>query len=134
MDRSARFSGKTILGKHMGPPYYRFNAAENQWFFSTYHISDDTLPDYYDALVKLDVAFIDGYPSALYMLAKWINNNGLSRKWRPGMINTTAETLADFQRHEIQEAFGCKVYSHYSSSEGAPFITECSAGKKHPKG
>ena len=47
------------------------------------------------------------------------------------MINTTAETLMDFQREEIEKAFGCKVFNHYSSSEGAPFVTECPAGRMH---
>jgi phenylacetate-CoA ligase len=130
-DRSARFSGRVLLGRHNGPPYWRHNAADNQWLFSTYHIADKTLPIYYEVLRNLNFEYIDGYPSALFTIAKWVNDQGKSGQWRPWMINTTAETLMDFQREEIEKAFGCKVFNHYSSSEGAPFVTECPAGRMH---
>jgi phenylacetate-CoA ligase len=129
--KSARFSGKLLLGKHDHAPYYRYNISEKQWLFSTYHLSSKTAPVYYEALRRINVTFIDGYPSALFTLAKWINENGKSGFWRPWMVNTTAETLMDFQREEIEKAFGCKVFNHYSSSEGAPFVTECMAGNMH---
>jgi len=130
-DKSARFSGRVLLGKHETTPYWRHNAADNQWLFSTYHINEETLPIYYEALKTINFAYLDGYPSALFTIAKWINTEGKSGLWRPWMINTTAETLMDFQREEIEKAFGCKVFNHYSSSEGAPFVTECPAGKMH---
>ena len=130
-ERSARFSGRLLLGKHDRPPYWRHNRAENQWLFSVYHITEESLPLYYQAFNEYDFAYLDGYPSVLFTIAKWINENGKSGNWRPWMINTTAETLLDFQREEIEKAFGCKVFNHYSSSEGAPFVTQCSAGRMH---
>lgn len=130
-DRSARFSGNVVLGKHKSPPFWRHNKAENQWLFSIYHINHNTIELYYSALKNYDFAFLDGYPYALFTIAKWINQQGKSGHWRPWMINTTAETLTDYQRSEIELAFGCKIYNHYSSSEGAPFVTQCSAGRMH---
>ena len=129
--RSARFSGRILLGKHERVPYWRHNAAENQWLFSTYHITEESLPQYYDVLRQLNFRFLDGYPSALFQIAQWVNRQGLSGTFRPWAIITTAETLMDFQRAEIQEAFQCKVYNFYSSSEGAPFVTQCEAGRMH---
>lgn len=130
-EKSARFSGRLLLGKHNRPPYWRYNRPENQWLFSTYHITDETIPLYCKAFEAIDIAYLDGYPSTLFTIAKWINLNGKSASWRPWAIITTAETLLDFQRQEIEKAFGCKVFSFYSSSEGSPFVTECSAGKLH---
>jgi len=129
--RSGRFSGRVLLGKHQRPPYWRHNAAYNQWLFSTYHMNDDTFPLYYQALKKLDLVYLDGYPSALYTLAQWINQQNLSGNWQPWAVITTAETLMEFQRQEIEKAFRCKVFNFYSSSEGAPFITQCDAGNLH---
>lgn len=130
-ERSARFSGRLLLGKHQHSPYWRRNKPENQWLFSTYHITDDTAPLYFEAFEKLNINFLDGYPSALFTIAKWVNRNNKSGKWRPWVIFTTAETLMDFQKEEIEKAFGCKVFNFYSSSEGSPFITQCPAGNMH---
>jgi len=129
--RSARFSGRVLLGRHSRPPYWRFNAAENQWLFSSYHITERTLPAYYEALKGLDIAFIDGYPSSIFNVARWTCEQGLERRWRPWAVFTTGETLLEYQRAVMEQAFGCKVFNFYSSSEGAPFITECPAGRMH---
>ena len=130
-EKSARFSGRLILGKHNGPPFWRHNRLENQWLFSTYHLTDETMSLYYEAFKGIDFAFLDGYPSALFTISKWINDNGKTASWRPWAIFTTAEVLIGFQRKEIEKAFGCKIYNFYSSSEGAPFVTQCPAGRMH---
>lgn len=130
-EKSARFSSRVIMGRHNQAPYWRYNAAEKQWLFSTYHISEKTIPKYYNALKQLNCAYLDGYPSALFEIAKWVNRAGRSGQWRPWAVITTAETLLDFHREEIERAFGCPVYNFYSSSEGAPWITQCAAGSYH---
>lgn len=130
-EKSARFSSRVILGKRNAPPYWRHNAPENQWLFSTYHISEKTIPQYYEALKKIDCAYIDCFPSSLFEIARWINREGKSRQWCPWVVITTAETLFDFHRKELEKAFGCRVFDFYSSSEGAPFITQCPAGNMH---
>ncbi len=130
-ERSGRFSGRLLMGNHNAAPYWRHNRAENQWLFSTYHISEETLAAYCTAFKELGLAYLDGYPSALYSIAKWVNSEGNSRQWCPWAIITTAETLMDFQRAEIERAFGCRVFNFYSSSEGSPFITQCESGGMH---
>lgn len=130
-ERSARFSGRILLGRHCGTPYWRYNKPEKQWLFSGYHINQQTWPVYFKALQELDIAFIDGYPSSIFNLAKWIQQAGKSGTWRPWAIFLTGEAVMDYQKIVIEETFQCKVYNFYSSSEGAPFITECPAGSLH---
>lgn len=130
-EKSARFSGRLLLGKHQDPPYWRYNKTENQWLFSAYHITDETVSLYYKAFEDFGLHFLDGYPSALFTIAKWINQQNKSGSWRPWAIFATAETLLDFQKDEIEQAFGSKIFNFYSSSEGAPFITQCEAGSMH---
>lgn len=128
---SARFSGRLIMGHHQKPPFWRYNHAEKQWLFSTYHLTGEHLPAYFSALQRIRPAYLDGYPSALFSLARWVNHNGLAGKLRLWAIFTTAETLVQEQRDEITRAFECRVWNFYSSSEGAPFITTCPAGRQH---
>jgi phenylacetate-CoA ligase len=128
---SARFSGRIILGRHNSVPFWRHNAAENQWLFSTYHMTQENLQSYVDKLSEIKPAYLDGYPSAIYILAKWILNNHSQVRINPWAIFTTAETLDDYQRELIESVFCCPIYNFYSSSEGAPFITQCEAGGYH---
>ncbi len=131
-ETSVRFSGRTLLGtRKTGPPFGRYNAAESQWLFSTYHMTPQTLPRYYEELCAIQPAYLDGYPSALFALAQWTNGNVSHKRLRPWAIIATAETLEDYQREEIERAFTCRVFDYYSSSEGAPWITQCQAGGKH---
>ncbi len=43
----------------------------------------------------------------------------------------TAETILPIHREVIQSVLGCKVADQYASSEGAPFILECTEGSLH---
>ena len=130
-DRSCRFSGRNVLGRHIGPPFYRSNRAERQFFFSSYHLSEENLSDYCKELAALDPVYIDGYPSAITTVARYLVNHKSCGEIRPRAVMTTAEPLLEHQREIIRTAFGCPVFNFYSSSEGAPFIVECPLGRPH---
>jgi phenylacetate-CoA ligase len=86
---------------------------------------------YVEKLNRFKPEFLDGYPSAFYILAQYILANKIALKFTPVAISTTAETLFDHQREVIEKAFDCKVYNQYASSEGAPWIVECKEGHYH---
>lgn len=102
------------------------NRAENQYFVSTYHLTDAAIPSILDFIDQIKPLYMDGYPSAFEILARWMLIH--NRQVHVPAIITTAETLRQDQRELIQEAFGARVYSYYSSSEGAPFIVQMSDG------
>lgn len=130
--RSVRFSGKMLINPQAShPPYWVFNFIDKQLFMSSYHLSENRLPDYIKKINQFKPQLIDGYPSAIYVLAKFINSKNISLTFKPVAIATTAETLYSYQRAEIEQAFKCKVYNQYASSEGGAFITECSQGNYH---
>lgn len=124
-------TARLILGKKSGPPFWRYNVAEHQRLFSLYHISDKNLPKYVDKIASIQPVYISGLVSALYELARWIKDNNRVGDIRPWAIFTTGEIIHDFQREEIESAFGSRIFDYYSSSEGAPFITQCYAGGLH---
>ena len=131
-DKSIRFSGRIIVKpSSTKPPFWVNNFVQNQLFMSTYHLTDENARYYVDKINKYKPVFLDGYPSAFYILARFIVDNNWKIDFIPKGITTTAETLHDYQRTLIEKAFHCKVYNQYASSEGSPFITECIKGNLH---
>ena len=129
---SVRLSGKIMVSpERKTKPFWVHNIFDNQLFMSTYHLKDENMEEFINKLNKFKPEFIDSYPSAIFILSKYINTNKIKLKFKPIAIATTAETLYDHYKSEIEKAFCCKVYNQYSSSEGGPFITECSEGKLH---
>lgn len=104
------------------------NHASRQMFMSSYHMTAQHLDRYLDRIQSYEPELIDGYPSSIYLLAR---HALLRRKWtiRPKLVMTTAETLEDFQREVICEAFQCPVKTQYGSSEGAPLACEDEDGE-----
>lgn len=130
--RSARFSGRIIVAPSAKkPPFWCHNWVDQQLFMSTYHLKRENLSDYIEKLNGFRPEFMDGYPSALYIVAQYILEEGIKLSFTPRVISVTAETLMEHQRDAIEEAFGCKVYNQYASSEGAPWIVECEEGNYH---
>jgi phenylacetate-CoA ligase len=130
--KKVRFSGRLIINpKTIKPPFWIYNIFDKQLFMSSYHLKDENLFHYVNKLNSFKPDLIDGYPSALYIVSMYINNNNISLNFVPKAIATTAETLFDYQRFEIEKAFACKVFNQYASSEGVPPITECINGRLH---
>ncbi len=130
--KTVRFSGNLVIPvSQTAPPFWLYNIFEKQLYMSTYHLTEVNIPLYLDKLQRFKPELLDGYPSALFALAEFINRNGVKLKFKPRAIATTSETLYDEQRLSIEKAFDCKVYNQYASSEGSPFITECSASNLH---
>jgi len=128
--RSVRFSGRTLFpDAARNRVFWRMNRPMNQMLMSSYDLHPDNLQAYVDQIARYQPEMIDGYPSSIYVLARFINAQGQSGRIRPRAVMTTAETLEDYQRTEIAEAFGgAPVINQYASSEGAPFITQDTRG------
>ncbi len=130
--RQVRFSGRLMVRPDTKkPPFWVYNYFERQLLMSTYHLTEVNLIHYVKKLNRFKPVLLDGYPSAIYILSRFINENNLVLDFTPKAIAVTAETLYDYQRLEIQKAFNCHVYNQYASSEGSPFITECVEGNLH---
>lgn len=130
--KRASFTGKEIIPyKQNKSVFWRYNFAINQVLYSGFHVIEKNIPLYIKSLNRLKPAMIDGFPTSIYRIAKYINSNNIKLNFKPTCIFPTAETLLDHHRAEIEKAFNCPVRDQYASSEGAPFITECKKGKLH---
>lgn len=131
-DRIATFAGhKVIPIWQKSAPYWVMNYAENQMLFSSYHFKKSNIASYVSALNSFKPLLIHGYPSSIYLIARYILENSIRLQFRPRMIITASETTLDFQKSAIEQAFGCKNYIWYGNTEYCGHITECPEGKLH---
>jgi len=112
------------------PPFWVHNRAWKQLYMSSYHLSPDNLPAYVDALRAFRGECIEGYPSSVYALARFIVDEGLQPIPFRGCV-TTAEILFDHQREAIRQAFGCQTHNQYGCAEFVIFAAECADGALH---
>lgn len=131
-DRLVSINGKPIVPMDQeGPPYWRHNLAFNQLYVSAYHLSDANLGAIVERIADFNPRMIVAYVSAVHRVAKYINEHGHAGTIRPRAILVSSETLHDWQRVDIERAFGCKVFNGYSLGEPVCFASECPQGGMH---
>jgi phenylacetate-CoA ligase len=125
-DRLALFLGRVVVPtERKKPPYWRYNAVLGQMFFSSFHMSPDTLPHYFAQLEAFRPRGVEGYPSTLYVLASYLTSRG--RTFPVKAAFTSSETLLPHQRETIERAFECPLFDFYGLAERVAFATECPA-------
>ncbi len=92
--------------------------------FDALTMSEQELPRFAKRLACFEGGFIKGYPSAIYLMAHYLEKEG-KPAIRPKAIITTGEELYDFQRGLFSKVFGCETYSYYSINEVDAIASEC---------
>lgn len=128
--RATLFGRIILLADQNKPPFWRYDLAQNNLLMSSYHLSMDNLIHYYKKLIDYQPEEIIGYPSSIYQLAHFINTRRLVPV-KPKMLITTAETLLEYQRVEIEQAFQTKVIDQYGCTEMSFFAATCKWGAMH---
>lgn len=120
--RRATFAGRMLKqADDMSPPFSRFNRAENQRLYSSYHLNEKTFPHYRDELNRFQPQEIIGYPSAIADLAAQYQHANCKPDFQVTAIVTNSETLLEWQRERIESVFGCKVRDYYGTAEYVTF-------------
>jgi len=129
-DRVALFRGNVIVPlDRRRPPFWRHNRFHNHLLLSSFHMSAENLDEYFKALDRFRPDVVDGYPSNLYVLAKYLRDRGRTFPVRAAL--TSSETLYDFQRELIEEAFECRVFDYFGLAERVVFAVECDRHDGH---
>jgi len=125
-------TGKGILSRvdRMIGRYHKNDLFNDISFLSTFHLCDATFPNYWTALRKFKPEYLLGFPSFYYDLCTHAAKRGLVFSGVKTFF-PTAETVTDSHRSLIRRVFDCEIVDQYASSEGAPFIVQCSSGKYH---
>lgn len=130
-DRWAILGGQLVTPVHQKrPPFWVKNSGLNQLYMSSYHLSDDTVGAYIDAIEGYGVRYLLGYPSAIYILAAEALRAGRRIKGVEVVI-LNAEPVYDYQRQAIKSAFQCPVRETYGMAEVVAAGSECEYGRLH---
>ena len=131
--KTAWFSGKNLISENDiskgNCSHYDF--VNKIRFYSTFHINKKNFGTYWRSLNKFQPEFIVGFPSSVYELCEIADSQGLRLKNKVKVFFPTAETVLPQHREVIGRVLGCKLVDQYASSEGAPFILECTEGNLH---
>jgi phenylacetate-CoA ligase len=130
-DSRATFFGRIVVPPEQArPPFWRYDRVGKNLIFSSFHLSDENLIHYYQALEKYNPKEVIGYPSSIYLVARYMVRHGKA-SLRPRCVFTTGETLLPYQREIIEEAFDCRVADQYGCTEMAIFVSQCEKGEYH---
>ncbi len=98
----------------------------NYKILNSFTMTEEQMRDFLHVLDRERPCVIITYAQTIYELAKFAKEKNI--KIHPQhAIHSTAGTLFDFMRKEVEEVFGCKVFNHYGSREIGSIASECSA-------
>lgn len=132
--KTAWFSGKALL---TNKDIRRNRFWKTDWYhkvryYSTFHIKDEYIKYSVKDLMKFQPEYISGFPSTIFEIAKYgKENEHVFTRDIIKAIFVTGVTITSEMRKTIESFFHAKMYNQYASSEGAPFIFECSEGNLH---
>ncbi|ODM32276.1 hypothetical protein A6779_09100 [Marinobacter adhaerens] len=127
--RRATFAGRMVQrSDDLSPPFWRFNRAENQRLYSSYHLNRATFPFYQKDLDSFAPLELIGYPSAISDIAGYYELTETRPQFRPKAIITNSETLLSWQRERIENVFQCPVRDYYGTAEYVVFAGQDGEG------
>jgi phenylacetate-CoA ligase len=127
----AMIGGRAITGANPKPPYYRYNRAEEQVYFTAYQIRPSSVADYVEGFRRYKPRLFTGYAHSYYFLAQLMLDQGYSLGYKPDAIVLSSEKLTPEMKAVIQKAFGVRAYEEYGSVENVVLATECEKGSLH---
>jgi len=129
LDSRGMIGGRRIIPEGVSKgPYYRYNKAEKQIYFSAYHISPATARNYASALAKYRPVYMTGYAMSNYLLARFFLEDDIKV---PGLkaVIASSEKLTGEMRDFFLKVYGCKTYDSYSGVEACGLISENEFGQ-----
>jgi len=128
--RSAVFHPAASIVNRPELRIWRKDWINRKLLLSTQHLSRENLSQYLEALNEFRPTFIDGFPSALELLARELMQQGRMRI-PIETIFTCGETLHTGQRDIIESAFRAKVFDSYRDKAMSSFWFECRYRRMH---
>lgn len=126
---TARFVGDSPVKNCNDKTLFRRSYVMKRAIFPTYCLSLEKLPYIFEVLKKLDTRFIQCYPSAGYLLAKFLERN--DEHFPLKAILFSSEPMYGFQRELIEERFKTKAFGYYGQAEEIVSALECEKGEYH---
>jgi phenylacetate-CoA ligase len=98
----------------------------NAYKFSSYKINENILEEIIQVIKRKNKIYIYGYASSIYLISKYvIDKNYTFVKNNVMGVFPTSEVLHDFQRSNMELAFGDCIYNDYGVNDGGVSAHEC---------
>ena len=109
-----------------GEPLIKHAVIRNFRYYSAYHLNEGNAREYLMDMNKFGAEILRGYPSSIYILARYKLNTGIDLPDVKSIL-TASETLTDAQRITIRRAFRAKIFNWYGLAEQVVTANECEA-------
>ena len=123
-DKCAVLRGNVVKSADKGK-FWESSLFGRWMILSSYHMTNENLPKYIEKIRKFKPKFIQAYPSAITILARFIRENNIEPFPTVKAILCGSENLYPWQRKLLEEVFQCRVYSWYGHAELAVLAGEC---------
>lgn len=123
-------SERDLLEGTMGTKLKLYNWLSNTVFLNSFKMTKKDMEQYVKSINDYKPEIIRGYASSLYELCKFVRSKKL-KILSPRIVVSSAETLNDEMRQEIENTFKTRVYDYYGSREVNNIAGECNKGSKH---
>ncbi|MGO1759933.1 MAG: hypothetical protein ACTHY0_09580, partial [Mammaliicoccus vitulinus] len=102
------------------------NGNHNEIIASSYHLNNDNVKYYIEALIKFNPLCIKAYPSSLFILAQYVNENYDLTLNKIKTIILASENIYEYQKDLFKQVFpNAKVFSFYGHTEHACLAGQC---------
>lgn len=94
-----------------------YDATRDWLMLSSYHLTEQRLPEYLEAIEKFRPDFLHAYPSAALQMAEFLERAGQS--WRVPLraVLCGSERLTVPQKRLLERVFNCRGYRWYGHAE-----------------
>ncbi|HHT9107468.1 MAG TPA: phenylacetate--CoA ligase family protein [Candidatus Wunengus sp. YC63] len=92
---------------------------------NSFQLSEKKISVFFRTLLKEKPRYLKGYANSLTEVAKYMLQNNIFLGYKVDAIFSEAERLDDFNRSQIEKAFGGPVYNLYGSREFGVIAVEC---------
>ena len=125
-DKIYTFSGYSLVKnrKVLSKQFVWERIIMNNYKYSSIDVNEEKFLYFYNKLIKLRPKIIRGYPSSIYVLAKYIDTNDFKIP-KIKCVFSTGEVLLNEYRNYIEEVFNAKVYNGYGAGDGGFNSYEC---------
>jgi phenylacetate-CoA ligase len=131
-DRHLVFGARVAVhASQSRPPFWRHDLATNRVYINAHHFTDAKMPGVLDWLNTQQFDFFAGYPSAMYVLARFIEENGLRLHRRPKYVVTGSDALLPHFQRTLRRIFGVPVTEMWGMAEFAGNMSKCEYGRFH---
>ncbi len=94
-------------------------------YLDTLKMSEASMNEFADALVRTPPSLLFGHAHSLYLFAKFLNAKRPDVVIRPKGIISTCMVLHDFERKAVEARFDCPVINRYGCEEVSLIACEC---------